>query len=1019
MEEAPRRPRLLHALVALLAAPLTSQSDTGIASAPAGTWYCAGGCAARTGHTRTAPALTEPPTAWEFTLPEGSTFEGEPRVWRDVVLLCEKREGQRVLHLLDLEDGKPFCRPVPFATELPLATAIWGDIIVVRSGPQALRVLRLSRPVVEPVQHFNFSDPVSGHVLHGDELYVAAGKLFRMRPTQPKPLWAAGDGLVGAVSLSGERVLTFRRSNGDTNLRGFLRADGKARGNTELGAFEPDPAQELPMAVGGNRTFVGNGARLFEIQTLNVRAYRCAWLPLNHRSWWIGLEGRQGVLFRQIPGLLDTDTIVLADRKSHPELLSIKFAPSGASDAVYFGNLGFDIRTGNVLWRSKLDTVQRPIPVTGGVLLSPAENRVVVLRHRSGGDWRSRLAHKPASSPLPSTGKHSGAVMITDAGVQKRTTVTVSGSDRDSAKFSFGSGSSKRDLPGKAVTMLLDGKQKPIYWGGTPQAVAQGLTAWIEAQVDTEFIRLAKKSLATNDVPTIQRYMAEITQRGATRSDISEFKRNLKRIETLKHRVRPNKVEELHKAEANLYSNSVKRNWDVYERLVDQQPFAHALASTAVILQRDPSLLDRVLPKLRRFDATQEPVDRVALAGALLDGAPGRVAEVWKLIEPHLGKLSRSDKVQVARWFLDREPKHKGAAALVQELNPIRVPGADKIPAAEWLELLEAAANLEFGVVRIPENKNDFVPSPELRELAKQMARWRKDLVAIQSNRVLIITPMVNPGRIARCLAMSELLCDTLEKMFAFSTRKRSRALRMKILLCASQKEYIQLSASRGVGAHVVWTSGHYDPQERISRMFLPSGEGAFESVLDVLAHELTHYWVDVQCPLFDDYNIVRVAQCPGYWIVEGFASMLEEFTFDLGAREVRATRPGSHSLDIVANASKRQLIDWEALLTLSQAGMHRHLDPRPGSCGVVRTSWSLGKSSLASQMNMFYSQASAICHYLYSADGGKHRRQLLEYLGAFYTGKLDQLDLAKTLGTTPDELGKRVVAFAKRASGR
>jgi len=117
-------------------------------------------------------------------------------------------------------------------------------------------------------------------------------------------------------------------------------------------------------------------------------------------------------------------------------------------------------------------------------------------------------------------------------------------------RFVVGSGKSRRTFARDAMTMLLDRKRALVYWNGTPGTVARGLSALIEQQVDKQFLAIAKISLETNDVPVIRRYLAEARVRGATKSEISLIERNLRRIATLNHRIRPSKVAALKNGDA-------------------------------------------------------------------------------------------------------------------------------------------------------------------------------------------------------------------------------------------------------------------------------------------------------------------------------------------------------------------------------------------------------------------------------------------------------------------------------------
>lgn len=63
----------------------------------------------------------------------------------------------------------------------------------------------------------------------------------------------------------------------------------------------------------------------------------------------------------------------------------------------------------------------------------------------------------------------------------------------------------------------------------------------------------------------------------------------------------------------------------------------------------------------------------------------------------------------------------------------------------------------------------------------------------------------------------------------------------------------------------------------------------------------------------------------------------------------------------------------------------------------------------------LFYDQAAAACCYLFEAEGGARRQQLLDYLTAHYRGETPSIEQA--FGLPAAELGRRIEAWAKERS--
>ena len=88
-------------------------------------------------------------------------------------------------------------------------------------------------------------------------------------------------------------------------------------------------------------------------------------------------------------------------------------------------------------------------------------------------------------------------------------------------------------------------------------------------------------------------------------------------------------------------------------------------------------------------------------------------------------------------------------------------------------------------------------------------------------------------------------------------------------------------------------------------------------------------------------------------------------------------------------------------------------LDPRQDQ--AILLCRSLGQNGHFSAKNLFYAQAGAACHFLFSAENGKYRSALLEILGAYYRGESKASDISGKLGWSPDELGEAIEAYARK----
>jgi len=263
---------------------------------------------------------------------------------------------------------------------------------------------------------------------------------------------------------------------------------------------------------------------------------------------------------------------------------------------------------------------------------------------------------------------------------------------------------------------------------------------------------------------------------------------------------------------------------------------------------------------------------------------------------------------------------------------------------------------------------------------------------------------------------MGELVCSALEEIFAAGDLERSGRKRLVLHLYETKEEYLQhgpdgSGGGSESGAGLTWTAGHYDQKENVSRIFVPDRADAFENVMETYAHELTHHWLRTQCPMFP-YKSLELADAtqPGYWVVEGFASLVDEFRFDLERGTWHPQSPQSRRLDLVANAAGDQLFPWGGLYSMSHLRFTEM--SFQGEPSIPSTCY-LGLRHVVSARHMFYAQAAATCRYLFESD--ERRDLLLAYITAFYTNDRAGLDVERALGLGPAELGREVVAWSRR----
>lgn len=288
---------------------------------------------------------------------------------------------------------------------------------------------------------------------------------------------------------------------------------------------------------------------------------------------------------------------------------------------------------------------------------------------------------------------------------------------------------------------------------------------------------------------------------------------------------------------------------------------------------------------------------------------------------------------------------------------------------------------------------------------------WRPDLIAIQSDRILVIAPADRPGPIARCIELGETVCSTLDELFASGTARRDTREPLTILVYGTKDEFTAQCIKAGeIPPHGLEnTAGFYSPQYELARLYIPGGEAEFSHLIPTFAHELTHQWIEQRCPLFREGEARSTVLTPGYWVVEGFATFVEELRLSVRTRSFRAERR-TDSTAVVALAPRDALIPWENLLTMPQ-GSFAKLNTKGGA--KVKFPDRLAWHRVIDPVRMFYSQAAAASAALWTMDDGAWRAKFIAFVGRYYRGERVSID--ESFGVSAAELGRRIEAWCGR----
>ena len=366
--------------------------------------------------------------------------------------------------------------------------------------------------------------------------------------------------------------------------------------------------------------------------------------------------------------------------------------------------------------------------------------------------------------------------------------------------------------------------------------------------------------------------------------------------------------------------------------------------------------------------------------------------------------LKTTDGKRLLREALRLSPRSEKGRALLGSIAPRAFPIGNARVWLDWqVDLVGSGATIATGK-----------EEARYTQLATARSQWRSDLHGVYAEPILMIMPVKDSRVIGRALAYGRLVTTALAELFKTDKPARTPTQPMTVFLFESRDEYMN---NTGTGkpqanpASLEWTAGHYSPSEGISRFFWFADVDAERRIAGTCMHELTHHWLEERNPRISAR--AHQAGLPAYWIVEGFATFMEEGIFDIDTGKWTLFNPRCRSLDILQAIPRGKLVRWDRYYAMSQVGFMRM--PRNNQV-EVQGRWFL-HPSVMSTTRIFYEQAGATCQFLYHADGGKYRQKLLDFVVAYYTGNARKLDIQTAFGMSDAALGDRVVGFAQEVA--
>ncbi len=929
-------------------------------AAPAGTWTNAGGSPARTGQTLTSPVLGAVRRAWEIAL--DGPIEGEPLVDEDLAIVpVRQSDAVRALVLVRISDGKVLGKKT-FRTPAPLDASLWNGTVVVRADLARIEAHRLVGSTLNRFWLAETLGPAHSIVVHGTEVYVRAGDgLERWDVGVPKRRWRVGGGVRGTLALRGDWLYAVQYRDAEASLVAHDRTTGAFAWSAGIGHHDgviPSETAPIGIHVFDRHILVRHA---LPVPTVSGRAADATVLRRTEPAGFLA-DGLWNM--RSEPVAWDAGWAAVLDLHGEGERLVCQAtgqqgvyplaSATSRPEWLQAGRLGSVAADVAYLGANAIDTTTSEIvwTTTHVTVLRPIPVRNGMLVAPA----RDRLA-----ALLDSTTSR-GTPWVSSEAATKPVPAGTPAAEASRAALRDGSierGAFWIDTTGSAA-VAGEGKARTSIPLGDVLALCDGTGRLVVAAAGEDGVR---GLLALREQEIAQQY-AKLAAEAAQAKD------------------------------ADLTGRLLAEAW----RRGAEGPH----------LQRAETALKDMLRRAKAPEPKAGAAEAIAAKERQIRGQlAGWFFARLETLPPDAPQPLVFD---VLRAILRHDPAHAGAVARVRALVPAGMTPPEPFAGFEWLEFAEAARECPVEVLA-PPKPDDPELSNAQRLYGSLLHTWRADVAAVRSERMLVVSPLARPGSIARCISMGELVCTTLEGFFSSGTRRRATNFPMLLLLHETREEFRKAAAQTGSSTGE-WADGYYSPDDEMSRMYLPSNDAEFRRVRSVFAHELTHQWMKERCPLFGASDR-RDATKPGYWLVEGFASMVEALRYDLRDRRAEFD-PRASYLGTVAGAPPRLLLTWPKLLAVSHVEFGKlsrepELDyPEPSRLGLQRR---------ASVMNFFYDQSAATCAYLFYGDEGRLRDRFIEYIGAYYRGECPPVKDAFDMDAAT--LGEKVVEFARASIAR
>jgi hypothetical protein len=261
---------------------------------------------------------------------------------------------------------------------------------------------------------------------------------------------------------------------------------------------------------------------------------------------------------------------------------------------------------------------------------------------------------------------------------------------------------------------------------------------------------------------------------------------------------------------------------------------------------------------------------------------------------------------------------------------------------------------------------------------------FEKDAIALRSANLLLFTREETPSVVGPCLLRGEAAVRALDGLLGPSPTGLKRDAPLEVRLHATRQQYLD-DRIGGQAPPMPWSAGVYSNADHVSRFYAENagdrGDPLGRELHSVLAHELTHHYVDQRWIVESGAPTL-----PGMWLVEGVAEFVSEQAVEMGRLGAALDDATVSSLDATAAmAAKGKLIPVATLMLLDRTGFETKLESKESDLVQLRHSLHAIHLDLR---GLFYTESAALSFFALRRAGETGRKGYLELLQSFYRGK-------------------------------